>query len=116
MADYSADIASAQIDIAEAGCEALIVRSTDEFPIFALISDYSPQERSGSTGNTGLIQFTDKKILIAGGLGVIPDAETDQFKTKDIEPDFPPGLHRIVTVKPLAPSGTAIIYELQVRL
>jgi len=110
MADYSEDIASATQSIAEAGfvCQLSIDGTAIDVP--TVLTSIDPLIVDGN-----LIRWTDRSALIPGGLSLNPSLE----QAKMIIPDcdlYPGGdTVRIVSAKPTAPSGVAIIWELLLR-
>lgn len=110
MADYSQDIVSARADIAEAGLVCQLVREGSGFDVPAVLTNVDPKLVDGD-----IIRFTDYAALLPGGLERNPDPEQDKLQVPACDL-FPNGdLLRVVTAKPLAPSGQAIIWELVLR-
>lgn len=79
-----------------------------------VLVEYKPQERDGN-----LIQFTDRRALVSPiGLTIDPDNELDVLVTGKFVAGVWQQLERLRIVVPpgkLAPAGTVIYWELQVR-
>jgi len=67
--------------------------------------DYRPSERDGQ-----IVQFTDRRFLLAaGGQSIPPSSEDDQLI-------YEGKTFRIVTAKQIKPAEMSLVYDLQVRL
>lgn len=81
----------------------LIDRDGVSIPAKFIVLEYNAQERDGE-----LIQFTDQKVLLSPTVGEVPDAEEHRLVVQGER-------KRIVAVRPFAPAGIPVYYELQVR-
>jgi hypothetical protein len=75
----------------------------DDIPAIFVVSVYTQAERDGD-----LIQWADQKVYLS--IDGIDEAPT--INDRLVIAGEP---HRIVTVEPVAPGGTVIVYVLQVR-
>lgn len=75
---------------------------TTNYPATLVMLDYEAREVDGS-----LIRATDKKVLVSADVSVEP-AESDQLVVGGTALE-------IVSVKPLSPAGTVVLYEVQAR-
>ncbi|MBO29091.1 MAG: hypothetical protein CML61_10125 [Rhodobacteraceae bacterium] len=73
-----------------------------EYPVSALVGEYSVMERASSQ-----IETTDIKLFIAAGQGVVPAAQ-DRVRIAG-------KVHFVKNVMPLQPGGEPLMYELQVH-
>ncbi|MGY2048908.1 hypothetical protein [Methylobacterium sp. JK268] len=74
------------------------------YPCTLAVIDYDERDRDGT-----LIRQQDRRALIAaGGLAIEP---TDADQLRDASGD----VYAIVTIKPLAPAGMVVMYDVQVR-
>jgi hypothetical protein len=97
------------------GGKSFLVRGVTSYKTKFIIGDFRPNERPGD-----FISETDLRVFISvGSLPVEPNRDTDAFKfDEDI---FIGGRAvrlipiRIVTCKPINPSGVTLIYDMIVR-
>lgn len=75
----------------------------DDHPAVFAVLDYSSREIDGTR-----VLATDKKAYLSVGALTIEPTLSDQLVVGGIS-------HAIIRVKPLAPSGTVVLWELQVR-
>ena len=78
-------------------------QTTTDYPCTFAVLDYAKKDIDGT-----IIQQTDQMVYLStAGLGVTPET-TDQLVVQGVPAT-------VVNVKPLAPAGTVVYYELQVR-
>ena len=75
----------------------------EDHPVVFAVLDY----QNGEIDGTRILQADKKVYLAAGGLPIEPGTD-DQLIVAGIR-------HAIIQVKPLAPAGTVVFWELQVR-
>lgn len=113
--DYTADIKGARKSIEDAGITCQLSRDGATFDVPAVITSYKASELGFQNTDGSMILRGDYKALIPGGLERNPDPEQDRFIIPSCD-IFPDGKEmRIVFPNPTAPSGQAIIWELQIR-
>jgi len=101
--DYLADQADADELIEEFGQAAILTRGATDHPATVVVLDYANREVDGTR-----IQATDKRVLVAaGGLEITPKP-SDRLKIDGTG-------HAIVQVKPFAPAGIVVFFEVQAR-
>lgn len=126
MADYTRAIASALRMITKYGQSVTLVKFADTTPdssqpwrtgaptestqtVFGVFQNYDLVSRGGSRHIQGeLILAGDKKFLIAASGLTNPPTPKGEIRVSSI-------IWKIVSVEELAPSGTPIMYSLQVR-
>ena len=114
--DYLADRADADELIDEFGQSGLLRRPVtsgpdhdpieedpDDHPAVFAVLDYTNSEIDGTR-----VLATDKKVYLSVAALSIGPTSSDQLVVGGIS-------HAIIRVKPLAPSGTVVLWELQVR-
>ena len=77
--------------------------TTTDYPATMVVTDYAQADINGT-----VIQSTDKKVLMAPGVAVVPNT-SDVLVTPD------GGTLSVVGVKPLKPAATLVMYEIQAR-
>lgn len=77
--------------------------TTTDYPATMVVTDYAQKDVNGT-----VILATDKKVLVAPGVAVVPGV-TDTLVTPD------GATLNIVNVNPLKPAGTVVMYEIQAR-
>lgn len=113
--DYSDAKADADALIAEFGQSGVLRRqatsgpahnpviTTEDFACTFVVEDYRAQEIDGSR-----VLVTDKRaILKAGGLAIVPTT-SDKLVVGGVA-------HSIIRVETLAPGGTTLLWQLQIR-
>lgn len=114
--DYAEDRADADELIDEFGQDGVLRQATstgpnydptpgapDDHPVVFVVLDYANREIDGTR-----VLATDKKVyLAAGGLTITPGLDDELLVDGN--------RHAIIQVKPLAPAGTVVFWELQVR-
>lgn len=116
MADYTQDIAEARADIEEAGLICQLSRDGATIDVPTILTVFSEHDANFSNNSGDIILPSDRKAIIPGGLERNPDKELDRFIIPecDIYPDGADA--QIVNAVPVAPSGQAIIWTLQLRV
>ena len=77
--------------------------TTTDYAATMVVTDYAQKDVDGT-----VIQSTDKKVLMAPGVAVVPNT-SDVLVTPDGD------TLSVVAVKPLKPAGTLVLYEIQAR-
>jgi hypothetical protein len=97
------------------GMTAQLVRGGTDHSVKIIVADYKARERDGR-----LIQYTDGRLYMSvGTLAIEPNPETDKLKFQGTIYFGGRAVSgtplRIMRADPVNPSGTTIVYTLQVR-
>lgn len=79
--------------------------TTTDTTVNVVVDSYRAERVDGT-----LVRSTDRRVVVAAtGLASAPDAATDVLIIGGVE-------HRIVSVEPVDPAGTPVVYTVQVRV
>jgi hypothetical protein len=115
MADHTQEIADIRATIAESGVVCQLDRDGDLIDVPVVLTQYTKSELGFGADDGEIILTTDRKAIIPGGLERNPLRNVDKLIIPpcDVYPDG--DTVGIINAVPVAPDGTALLWELQLR-